>query len=790
MTNGIKSCRRFLSSVVGAVGLLLVLLPSPVKAQKCTNDNGEFVFAHKTYKVRKVRVESIIDFLHAISSQLNAFKPDLPLQPGNDFDLDKSNQGRKLIENKLKEAEANAEPLTRLLIVRGAVENCDDPGGAEPKLDVVYRVLTTNYNAYLSHTWELKQAEIEQPATTAATEQAKGFLSIRPFLNFNNTRQLFGGAQVILRTPGGVFDSLRLAASGSTKGNVEDFELSSSRQPKMPALETLEYRIGYEHSDLPAETNRLRTGTFFGQMFGASPPLGSKGIILRYGAMLEGGNQQTDLVAQANAAGSDASSGYGGLKTYIGASLRRNAYSLAASYGLQLGTRGATSKVDFTKHIANASFTAEWALGEKNRTCGEPHKPLTLEAEFAAGRIQSRGLVPVSQRFFGGNAEQEFIAGDTWSIRSDPYIRSIPEHRLNAQTTLGAIGGTAFYSVNLTAAVPVWGRPIIPKEMEADPQFSLEAAKESTRQLLAVSFIGAKVPPDRFKPIIDALIDPTEHAAEPAANSVQVNMNLIGTLLEGLPEEVPNDPPLDPPCTPDDVDNEEPCTVYQKARTNVFILYETINLMLGDDEELKQRANLPGKLFILLQDRIATAGVVRNDPPCVVPDPELNSLPSQDLTTCATDPDKCSLISKLVQDVEKLAALLPRFGLSTQERQDSIQAISGSLGGQRTRLAPQLLTIDIHEAKEEADAVIKEIEPVLDAFQHKLNAYAISPVGIFDAARLWPDNNRTRYGVGGGLRLSIVNLNVTLGYAVNPKPQSREGRGAFFFKMDITDIFR
>jgi len=40
------------------------------------------------------------------------------------------------------------------------------------------------------------------------------------------------------------------------------------------------------------------------------------------------------------------------------------------------------------------------------------------------------------------------------------------------------------------------------------------------------------------------------------------------------------------------------------------------------------------------------------------------------------------------------------------------------------------------------------------------------------------------------VRLSLVNFNVTLGYAVNPTPRLQEGRGAFFFSMDVTDLFR
>jgi hypothetical protein len=38
-------------------------------------------------------------------------------------------------------------------------------------------------------------------------------------------------------------------------------------------------------------------------------------------------------------------------------------------------------------------------------------------------------------------------------------------------------------------------------------------------------------------------------------------------------------------------------------------------------------------------------------------------------------------------------------------------------------------------------------------------------------------------------RLSLARFNVTLGCAVNPKPSFQEGRGTFFFSMDVTDPF-
>jgi hypothetical protein len=40
------------------------------------------------------------------------------------------------------------------------------------------------------------------------------------------------------------------------------------------------------------------------------------------------------------------------------------------------------------------------------------------------------------------------------------------------------------------------------------------------------------------------------------------------------------------------------------------------------------------------------------------------------------------------------------------------------------------------------------------------------------------------------VRLSLVNFNATPDYAVNPKLPFQEGRGAFSFLMDVTDLFR
>ena len=94
-----------------------------------------------------------------------------------------------------------------------------------------------------------------------------------------------------------------------------------------------------------------------------------------------------------------------------------------------------------------------------------------METRFGAGVIENLGSVPLSERFFGGNAEQDFLSGDSWRIRSGPYVRSIPQNRLSRLSPDELFGGENFYSMNFTVSFPVWPRPLLPDEYALTPTF-------------------------------------------------------------------------------------------------------------------------------------------------------------------------------------------------------------------------------------------------------------------------------------------------------------------------------
>lgn len=760
MKHSDPSALRRYAAAAGAC-LCLLFAVSSAAAQACAHLALPGQYPHERYRIRDVRVESKLDFLHAISSYLKETKAGLPLKAGGVYSLARLlpdlSAGRKMIDDKLDEAENDVDPRTRIRFVRGRIENCrDDTTPAE--VDVVYRIFLTNYDAYLSHTLEEKSKEVERPADAAAEPKANGFLKVRPAAGYNRTRRLFGGGLLALSFPGGVFENVGLAAAGSPTSNAEAFDVSGERTPERALLNSLQYRFAYKHSDIPAGANRLREGTLLFQSFGASGPLGKKGLILRYGASLEGGNQQTDLSATpAERVAED--SGYGGLKAYVGATMRAQRYSLAGSYGVQFGTRGATTDVDFVKHLGELSLTARLSR-PSNEPCraGKPsgadtklkgvdtkssgvHRTLALEARLDAGAIQSLGRVPVSQMFFGGNVQRNFIEGDNWKMLSGPFIRSIPENRLNSGPSSGDIGGTSFYSANFTLSREAWGHPILPKEVAGDASFcrALEFSKNSAREGLRTAYL-AKVP-DYMKfarGLASSKLD-----APPNNVPLREWLNGVQDSVASLPDKLP--------AGLDDSQKED----IQDATDLVKDAITVFNARFDDEE------NLPAKLSAILID--PASGTCRED-------------------------DTCSSITTLQNQLDDLAKLLDDAGLTADAT--AARAARDSLKDRQAALVTQLRMIDTSKADELAAADMDVINPVIDSFVNELNLVAVSPVGVFDVARVWPDRAGTRYGVGGGVRLSVVNLNVTLGYAFNPKRQPHEGRGAFFFSLDFMDIFR
>lgn len=111
----------------------------------------------------------------------------------------------------------------------------------------------------------------------------------------------------------------------------------------------------------------------------------------------------------------------------------------------------------------------------------------------------------------------------------------------------------------------------------------------------------------------------------------------------------------------------------------------------------------------------------------------------------------------------------------------------------RKALTDDFSQIDQAKAQKKASADMAFTRRSLNTLFNDVNIYSISPVFVFDVARIGPRNGSiggTRYGPGGGIRLELATTaHFTLGYAVNVKRGPGEGRGNLFFAIGIRDLF-
>jgi hypothetical protein len=143
----------------------------------------------------------------------------------------------------------------------------------------------------------------------------------------------------------------------------------------------------------------------------------------------------------------------------------------------------------------------------------------------------------------------------------------------------------------------------------------------------------------------------------------------------------------------------------------------------------------------------------------------------------------------LIVAIQKIEPLAPSAAAQLEATRTSIDMHLSAL---------QKAIADIHSgpvraaAEKRAHQDMVRPREVIDTLRHEANSYAFSLIGIADAGRIWPDPNGTRFAFGGGGRVSLVNINFTLGYAVNPSPHKElgQGRGALLIGFTYTNLFR
>ncbi|MBI4902402.1 MAG: hypothetical protein HY820_02125 [Acidobacteria bacterium] len=354
-----------------------------------------------------------------------------------------------------------------------ALENCKDN-----QLDVVFNIFSAQVGSTLSTVFESRAKEKAMPSQALGVSDIRPKLQVAPEAGFDAARNFGAGGRLQLSVPSGLLSKLQIDGHGSPKSRSVTGALRGEFNSSTSWLGHADWRLDFHNSMQPVADAQISESRLALQFAGATKQ--RRGAVVRFGGSLNGGILQSSFLVADLDQSTLRDTRYTAAKLYGGVSGRANHQAYSVSYAMGLGSTGNAFHGDWRKHIGDVSYEVWLPFRD--------HHLFEWEQRLTAGGIQNPGKIPAAERFFGGNVETPFVDFDSWKIRANPVIRSIPFNRL-ARTASG-IGGDAFFSYNSTIAATVWRKPIIPDELAKDSNFQqlLEAQVTSGRSVLQIYY--------------------------------------------------------------------------------------------------------------------------------------------------------------------------------------------------------------------------------------------------------------------------------------------------------------
>ena len=433
-------------------------------AQQMSDGSCEGIDLEKaSFSVRSFRIVDPFDFLPWVrarqrraATRIGALILDKPF-----LYRDVRDAALKIIEeeNFLPDA---SEPRVKIRVEFVSLQNCSNQS-----VDVTYRIYSSQIMPVLSGAPERRAEESRNPEDSAGLENVDAPESkpirLIPVAGYDSTQKLFGGGRLEVRKkqPSGFLNSGSFEGLGSSQMHMISANFMGAATD-LGWLAHLDWSIDFNNSSVPTGAGKLKGGNLLAQFAGTSRPFGGGNFLLRFGGLVDGGHRQSDLDDPQLSSDTVANSPYGTIKLFAGLASRLRHNSVAASYGLQLGAADRVARVDWVKHVADIRHEFWYTFGD--------HRLVDIESRFNLGLINVRNKIPLAERFFGGNHEDQFVSSESWQIRQNPVIRAIPGKRLFR--TAAGDGGDQFFSYNLTAAYSIWREPLVPSELTSDDEFN------------------------------------------------------------------------------------------------------------------------------------------------------------------------------------------------------------------------------------------------------------------------------------------------------------------------------
>ena len=686
------------------------------------------------YTIRRVRIDTPLSWLTGVERSIDDLLASLPISEGARFKKEDYQSGFLELSRRFPELRVSRNSRLAIRLERPSLELCDS---ASRTLDVVYHVYTLGFAPYLSRVFERKNDELSRSVieTPGTRRLARYFL--QPFIGYDPSRRFYGGGSLSIGTSGrgrqgrqgrpdapygNLLDRINVSGFGSSASAQIRLDASGARDFASGSIAHSEWDLRYLYSNEPGRSFEINQGLLSAQIFAATHPRGDREVVLRFGGAIEGGHKQTDLRPTDLQSSDLASTRYGALKVFLGASMRSGAHAFKGSYGLKLGQAGDRFRVDFVKQIFDVAYQA--------RVLPHDHRPVSVDARFTAGVIHQVNQLPAAERFFGGNIEQHFTSSDSWTIGSGPFIRSFPQNGLTRVAGVHTVGGDRFFSANLTMAATVWGIPLIPPVVLEDPELgpAFELAMSAAESSLQNDYVSGS---RRFR-------------------EIAARVRAIPTRLDEVAQTLAR------------VEGQRPSTQIRdqvaECRIELETVAETTRATIQDlDTDRAKTADV----------RKLAVGFPTRTPPIA------------------------SYLEDLTVELATLRGLLDQvMAAEVDNRIESLAILRRTIASEFQAFEK---SVDFEDAARRAQREMRYPRRVINDLMREANLIAISPVVVFDAARIWQrgtGSGDTRYGVGGGVRVSIVSFDITAGYAWNVSRLPGERRGAWLVTLELSNLFR
>jgi len=788
-------------------------------------------------------------FFGSLSASLARLKPGLAIQAGQKFDLANYNAGRLQILGVITAQMQQNIQRVYLAVTLPALENCDAGG-----VTVVYRIYSTDVISSAMGFVESDPTRITRNLVSAATgSQASHIIS--PLAGYNASRGAFGGTAVKFKVNGGIFQNFHASVAGSQGNVTTGLGFSGERDFGTRFLDHGEWRLDYRYSNDPiaGSDTKLRSGTMNFQFLGTTHTSTRGSVIGRYGVAVEGGNRQSNLSGD-DALGAIASASYGALKGYGGVSFGIGRGLGAASYGLQLGKSPGSIDVGYVKHLVDvkfkqrflpkahlpiqvdSAFNAGWIQSSSNEIpVLERFFGGNVTREFVAGdswKIQDGPqLRSFPQGAFnsvpgGPFGATRFISGNFTIAPAVKHYPAVPDDVLRdplLRTQLGfqlksvkeAFVSDCEVRTNFFPAAVASLRPL---------DAAVENIESWNARLHTLSLSGDVM--DLLSDVDDNLSNLKEDLARIASNPKspaavgavrRITTSTASSLVLQLAESADAlaDGVAGSPASGEEANIRDSARKIRdavKPGREAFAKVDALNM--ADPAKYEQLVERLPRLRAALEGMQAPLDALNGHEGDEIADARDAALQYLDdslrkLRAAADPANRAEVYNKLDDVLTDWGATSPASPKSLLE---AVAFLQGVMRAAKPPLPAQSLDAPVSAVKAELTPILNAWDSLArppmqscarseaafavraaDAVFRELNLFQVSPVAIFDFARLsMPGIGSTgvRYGAGPGLRFSIATLNVTLGYAFNIAARSGEGNGAFFFSLDVSDLFR